>query len=94
MTAILAMLKSGESRMIGVIDEEAAACYVVVVARAQTTTGAPASVVHVRATAVIKGRVLQFYQTAHTSDGKELAALDFSAALLKDNIKAHLAANQ
>jgi hypothetical protein len=56
--------------------------------------GEPASVVHVRATALIKGRVLQFYQTAHTSAGKEVVALNRSAELLKETIRLHLAANQ
>jgi len=93
MITALATLKTGESQVIGILDEEPAACYVVVVARAQTVSNAPASVLHVRATSVIQGRILQFYQTAHTADGKERAALARMAALLKQNVKAQLAAN-
>jgi hypothetical protein len=93
-TAALATLTTGQSKLIGVIDEEPAACYVVVVARAQTVSGAPASVLDVRATVVLKGRVLHFYQTAHSSNGKELAALTRASGVLKEHIQAHLAANR
>ena len=83
----------GEDRIIGVIDEEAAACYLVGMAAAKTNTGRPTSVVHVRATAAIKGRILQFSLIAHTSGGKEVAALQRSADLLKATVRMNLATN-
>jgi hypothetical protein len=92
-TAVWPRLKTRESKLIGVIDEETAACYVVVLERAQTDTGKPTSVLYVRATAVIKGRVLQFYQIAHTTAGKELSALAQLAPVLKVDVQANLRAN-
>jgi len=83
----------GEHRMIGAINEEPAACYVVVVAAAKMDTGQPVSVVHVRATTAIKGRVLQLLLTAHASAGKEVAALQRSADLMKRTVQAHLLTN-
>lgn len=94
LAATLSTLKVGESKLLGVIEEEAAACYLVVVAQAQTSTGKPASVLHLRATVAIKGRVLEFYQIAHTAGGKELAALHRSADALKRAVNANMKDNE
>jgi hypothetical protein len=94
LAATLSTLEVGESKLLGVIDEEAAACYLVGLAQAQTSTGKPASVLRLRATVAIKGRVVEFYQIAHTSGGNELAALHRSADTLKRIVNANMKNNE
>lgn len=93
-TAVLAALKPEEEKMVGVVDEDPRACFAVAVARGQTTGGPLVSVLHVRATVIIKGRVLNLFQTAHTPPGKEMLALRRAAETLKHTVQANFAANQ
>jgi hypothetical protein len=93
-TKALASLKVGEDRLIGVIDEQPAECFVVVVSRGYPVDAQPVALVRVRATTAINGRVLQFYQSVYVSAGKELPALDRAVNTLKAQIAADLAANK
>jgi hypothetical protein len=91
LTGALASMQTGESKMIGVSDEVPGACIIVVVSRGSPVDGQPIVVLRVRGTVTIQGRVMQFYQNAYVSAGKELAALDSARDILKAQIEANLA---
>jgi hypothetical protein len=90
-TAALASMQTGESKLIGVSDELPGACIIVVVSRGNPVDGQSIAVLKMRGTVTIQGRVMQFYQNAYVSAGRELAALDRARDILKTQIEANLA---
>ena len=90
-TAALANMQTGESKMVGVSDELPGACILVVVSRGAPVDGQAITVLKMRGTVTIQGRVMQFYQNAYSSAGKELAALERASGILKAQIEANLA---
>jgi len=84
-------VQTGESKMVGVSDELPGACILVVVSRGAPVDGQAITVLKMRGTVTIQGRVMQFYQNAYSSAGKELAALERASGILKAQIEANLA---
>jgi hypothetical protein len=84
---------SGETRIFGVADEAAGACHVLAISRQDLPGGQSATVLVLRSTVVVKGRVIDLWHTTATRAGSEAEAAARSVSLARTIVDALPAAN-